>query len=144
MSSIDEITWDMTDDPGQPDVATIDRSLDSFNHSAADLAAVRRIACFARGSHRELVGGAIARTWGRCCELQQLWVAEPHRRNGIGSHLAWLVEEEARRRGCTLIYLETFSFQAPGLYRRLGYVTACEFAGFPGGVVKYVMRKPLG
>ena len=27
--------------------------------------------------------------------------------------------------------------------QRLGYETACEFAGFPGGVVKYVMRKSL-
>jgi hypothetical protein len=54
-----------------------------------------------------------------------------------------LVEEEARRRGCVLIFLETFSFQAPNLYRELGFEPACELAGFPGGVVKYVMRKSL-
>ena len=69
---------------------------------------------------------------------------EPYRRRGVGSRLVRLVEEEARRRGCEVVYLETFSFQAPDLYRRLGYETACEFTGFPGGVVKHVMRKRLG
>jgi ribosomal protein S18 acetylase RimI-like enzyme len=92
--------------------------------------------------HRVTASSA-ARTWGRCCELQQIWVGEPYRRNGIGRRLMQLVEEEARRRRCTLIFLETFSFQAPELYRRLGFETACELSGFPNGIVKYVMRKSV-
>ena len=139
----DELTWDTTDDPLRNDAAAVDEGLESFNRPAADLAGVRRLACFARSPAGGLIGGAIARTWGRCCELQQVWVAEPRRRRGIGRRLVELVEEEARRRGCTLIYLETFSFQAPDLYRHLGYEAACEVAGFPNGIVKYVMRKAL-
>jgi hypothetical protein len=30
-----------------------------------------------------VVGGAIGRTWGECCELQQLWVSAELRSTGI-------------------------------------------------------------
>lgn len=139
----DELTFDTTDDPPRPDAATVDQSLDAFNRSAGGIGGVRPLACFARSADGVLLGGAIARTWGQCCELQQLWVNEPHRRHGVGRRLVQLVEAEARRRGCTLLYLETFSFQAPEFYRRLGFEPACEFTGFPEGIVKYVMRKDL-
>jgi hypothetical protein len=53
------------------------------------------------------------------------------------------VEQEARQRGCDIVYLETFGFQAPEFYQELGYETACEIHGFPDGVVKYLMRRRL-
>jgi GNAT superfamily N-acetyltransferase len=139
----DELVWQTTDDPPRRDVEELGRSLDAFNHAAADLGGVRVLACFARSHDGGLVGGALARTWGRCCEIQQVWVRETHRRGGVGGRLVRTVEEEARRRGCTLVFLETFSFQAPDLYRRMGFECVCEFAGFPDGIVKYVMRKLL-
>ena len=48
-----------------------------------------------------------------------------------------------QRRGCTTCYLTTFSFQAPRLYRALGYQVAWEVKGFPQGIVKYEMVRPL-
>lgn len=35
--------------------------------------------------------------------------------------------------------LETFSFQAPALYRSLGYEVKLELRGFSAGVVKFTM-----
>ena len=49
-----------------------------------------------------------------------------------------------QRRGCTIIYLETFSFQAPSLYRSLGYEPVCQFEGFDQEIIKYIMSKTLG
>jgi GNAT superfamily N-acetyltransferase len=137
------VTWQTTDQPAARDALAIDQGLDLFNQASADLASVRPLACFARLSEEELIGGVIGRTWGRCCELQQIWVAERFRRHGVGSRLVSHFEQAARQRGCSLVYLETFSFQSPDLYRRLGFKTACQFAGFADGVVKYVMQKKL-
>ena len=123
--------------------AAVDDGLETSNRAAADLATVRPLACYARLASGELIGGAIARTWGECCELRQLWVAPPHRRHGIGRKLVEMVEHEARQRGCTVLYLETFSFQAPQLYLSVGFEVACEFRGFPDGIIKYVLRKDL-
>jgi ribosomal protein S18 acetylase RimI-like enzyme len=139
-----QIVWEQTDAPAAADVASIDDGLETSNRTAADLASVRPLACFARLASGELIGGAIARTWGECCELQQLWVDHSHRRRGIGRRLVQMVEHEARCRGCALLYLETFSFQAPHLYLSQGFVVTSEFRGFPDGVVKYVLRKDLG
>jgi N-acetylglutamate synthase-like GNAT family acetyltransferase len=61
----------------------------------------------------------------------------------VGHRLVQLVEQEARNRGCSSMYLETFSFQSPEFYRSLGFESECEFDGFPNGIVKHVMRKSL-
>jgi len=100
-------------DPTDADVSPIDHGLHSYNQQAADLAAIRRFACYARSPEGALVGGALARWWGTACELQQLWVDEALRRRGIGALLMQRVEATAIERGCRLIYLDTFSFQAP-------------------------------
>ena len=53
------------------------------------------------------------------------------------------LEADAIRRGCTLVYLETMSFQAPSFYQSLGFEPACTFAGFPNGITKSIMRRSL-
>ena len=59
---------------------------------------------------------------------------QPARRAGRG---------EARARGCGLVYLDTFTFQAPEFYRRLGYGTLCTIEGFPDQMAKFIMSKRL-
>lgn len=130
-------------DPTDADVSPIDHGLHSYNQQAADLAAIRRFACYARGPEGTLVGGALARWWGTACELQQLWVDEALRRRGIGALLMQRVEATAIERGCRLIYLDTFSFQAPEFYYGLGYEIACRLDGFPDGGSKFILRKAL-
>jgi GNAT superfamily N-acetyltransferase len=140
---MDDILWEQTDSPAVEDLAAVDDGLESANRTAADLNSIRPLASFARSPSGELIGGATARTWGKCCEIRQVWVAPSHRRRGIARRLLEIVEAEARHRECTLLYLETFTFQAPQLYRSLGFDVACQFTGFPGGEVKYIMRKEL-
>ena len=130
-------------DPTDADVSPIDRGLHSYNQQAADLAAIRRFACYARDPEGTLVGGALARWWGTACELQQLWVDEALRRRGIGALLMQRVEATAIERGCRPIYLDTFSFQAPEFYYGLGYEIACRLDGFPHGGSKFILRKAL-
>jgi len=44
----------------------------------------------------------------------------------------------------TVVYLDTFSFQAPEFYRRCGYAVALRIDGFPDGIAKHLMVKHLG
>jgi GNAT superfamily N-acetyltransferase len=125
------------------DLIIVDEGLESSHQAAADLNAVRPMACFARLPTGKIIGGACARTWGECCVLRQLWVAPPFRRRRIGHRFIAMVEEEARHRGCTLLFLEPFRFQVTQLYQSAGLAAACEFQGFPGGIRKYVVRKAL-
>lgn len=121
----------------------VGEGLDSFNRQAAPLDTVNPLACLAKLSTGEVIGGAVGRTWGACCELQQLWVAEECRLCGIGTELLKRFETEAYSRGCRTFYLETFSFQSPELYLRMGYKTCSTISGFPNGIAKYVLMREM-
>lgn len=124
-----------------PEAAIVDEGLGDSNDAAAPLREVKPLSCFAHDASGRVIGGAVGRRWGECCELQQLWVAAGHRRQGIGAQLVRIFEAHAQARGCTTFYLETYSFQAPGLYRSLGYEIAHALDVYPHGIVRYLMVK---
>jgi hypothetical protein len=53
------------------------------------------------------------------------------------------LHQRAEGRGCRTFYLETTSFQAPRLYRSLGYETRLEISGFRDGITKHYMVREL-
>ena len=121
----------------------VDEGLGESNLAAAPLGEVAPISCFAHGADGTVLGGAVGRRWGTCCELQQLWVAPAHRRQGIATQLLAAFERQAQSHGCESVFLETFSFQAPDLYRSVGYAVVHENTLFPHGIVKYLMVKAI-
>lgn len=138
--------WTVRDDPDGADrgaAGIVDQGLGDYNDAGAPLHQVRPLACHARDAQGRVIGGAVGRSWGTCVELQQLWVAAAWRRQGLGAQLVLRFEALAMQRGCRLAYLDTFSFQAPSLYERLGYVKVSTIAGFAPGVEKYGMQKVL-
>lgn len=134
-----DLAYTVHDDVPVDEGRIVDKGLGDANDAAAPMHEVRRLSCFARLPSGAVVGGAVGRTWGACAELQQLWVAPAHRRKGVGARLVKEFERRAQSRGCRTFYLETFSFQAPSLYRSLGYEARLELHGFAPGVVKYTM-----
>lgn len=138
---IEEIEIQSPEQPSPDWIRAVDDGLDAYNHEAASVADVMQLAAFATDAHGRVVGGAVGRTWGRCCELQQLWVDGSQRNAGIGSRLVIEFESRARERGCDIFYLTTLSFQAPDFYRRHHYEVLAQIAGYPDGVIKYLMHK---
>lgn len=63
-------------------------------------------------------------TWSAApvCEVQDLVVTAPHRRNDIGRGLLETAERLARQRGCSRLFLlaESWNLGAHAFYRRLG------------------------
>lgn len=144
MGTPTELELTVHDELPREDWLVVDSGLGEANDAAAPLHEVRPLSCFLRAPDGTVVGGAVGRTWGRCCELQQLFVRAEQRRRGLGARLVRAFEARAGERGCTTFYLETFSFQAPSLYRSLGYAVKAETHGFAPGIVKYLMGKELG
>ena len=137
------ITYTRHDNLPEAESRVVDEGLGAANDRAAPLHEVQPLSCFARLASGEVVGGAVGRSWGNCCELQQLWVEPGHRRQGIARSLIEAFEAHARTRGCRTFYLETFNFQAPELYRSLGYRVSHQHAVYPHGIVKYLMVREL-
>jgi GNAT superfamily N-acetyltransferase len=130
------------DDDAPPAVLlAVDAGLEAHNVGVAPIGDVWPLAVIANDATGAVVGGAVGRTWGRCCELLQLWVQPALRKQGIASDLLQRFERHAAARGCDVYYLTTLSYQAPGFYLRHGYATRAEIAGYPDGIVKYLMVK---
>jgi GNAT superfamily N-acetyltransferase len=75
--------------------------------------------------------------------IDTLWVLESFRGKGLGSALLDAVEQEARQRGCRWSNLNTFDFQAPGFYRKAGYVEFGRLVDYPPGHTNFFLRKEL-
>ena len=72
-----------------------------------------------------------------------LWVADAYRKHGVGSRLMAGAEAAAREHGCRAAYLDTFTFQAPEFYKRLGYREFGRLDDFPPGQSRIWFSKSL-
>jgi GNAT superfamily N-acetyltransferase len=80
-----------------------------------------------------VLAGICGYTWGGCCFVVYLWVAEEHRGKGLGTAMLRVAEENATARGCSVVLLSSHSFQAPGFYRRRGYEEKASIEDHPVG-----------
>ena len=94
-------------------------------------------------SDDDVIGGLVAETFMGWLSVDALWVAESHRGRGHATALLAEAAQEARRRGATDGVLDTFSFQAPGFYRKRGYREFGRLDGFPAGHHRHYMTKSL-
>jgi ribosomal protein S18 acetylase RimI-like enzyme len=137
------LSFEDFDHPPEASALAVDSGLDLHNHTAAPLSDVKPLGSFASDSAGAVVGGAVGRTWGTCCELLQLWVDASYRRRGVASHLLERFEKHAAGRGCSVFYLTTLSFQAPDFYRKRGYASIAVISGYPDGITKHLMYKEM-
>jgi len=90
-----------------------------------------------------VVAGITGYTWGGCCYVSYLWVAEEHRGKGVGGALLRAAETNAKDRGCTIAFVSSHSFQSPGFYAQLGYEQQASIGDHPVGYASVFLAKRL-
>ena len=91
----------------------------------------------------EVIGGLYGKVSYRWLLIDLVSVPESMRGQGIGERLMRMAEEVAQKKHCIGIWLETFSFQAPGFYRKLGYSEFGRLADYPPGHTRFYYQKSL-
>ncbi|MET9775429.1 N-acetyltransferase [Streptomyces sp. NPDC006367] len=92
-----------------------------------------------------LAGGLVGHTWASWLHVTYLWVDDRCRGRGLGTALLGEAERTAREeRGCAAARVETWDFQAPDFYRKLGYEVVCVIPDYPPGITEYTLVKRLG
>jgi N-acetylglutamate synthase-like GNAT family acetyltransferase len=129
--------------PSLADSEYLEDRLYEFNKAATGITDGLGLGVFVRDAMQNIIAGAAGHSWGQTCELRQVWVAEPLRRQGIGRGLLAEAEAEAVRRGCRQLVLTTHSFQAPQFYAKLGFTPVSELSEYPRGHSQIVLRKHL-
>jgi GNAT superfamily N-acetyltransferase len=118
------------------------KGLLAFNAGAVGKSDFRALAVTLR--HRgSIVGGLVGQTYLGWMFVAGFWIKEEFRGKGFGSKIMKAAEQEARRRGVTNVYLDTFSFQAPKFYRKLGYREFGRLKDFPDGHHRSWLTKAL-
>jgi len=130
------------DDPAKADVEVLPNGLEAFNERRwPQHPPWRPIAVFVRNDG-EVVAGLAGETYCGWLFIKYLWVSEGLRGRGVGRELMARAEARARDRGCHSAWVDTFSFQAPGFYQKLGYE---EFGrlDYPPDHQRHFLRKRL-
>jgi GNAT superfamily N-acetyltransferase len=131
------------DSPDAADVALLEEQVAAAAIAAAGLGDEQEFAIFARDDDGRIVAGISAIVWGGYCELQAMWVKESLRSRGLAFALIAGAEDEARRRGCTLVVFHAYDLLTRGLYERLGYETVGVIENCPAGSAARWYRKLL-
>ena len=131
-------------DPSEEEIRTaIWIGLRAYNVQHAGASDTRSFAVFARDETGLAVGGLHGQLrWG-WLHVDNFWLPEALRGQGLGSALLCAAEQLALQHGCTNSYLDTFEFQALPFYERHGYTIFGVLNGYPPGHRRFYLQKAL-
>lgn len=96
-----------------------------------------------RNKEGKLVGCVTISFLWNGMEILTLWVDDSIRGQGWGTKLMQAAEDEGVKRGADFAYTNTFSWQAPEFYQKLGYTLYGKLENFPEGDTLSYFRKDL-
>ena len=119
-------------DPDPSLRAQILAPLSRHNEAAAGPGRWDTLAVTVRDAAGEVAGGLWGRT-GYGFVFVELLALGPARGRGLGRRVMATAEAEARRRGLLGMWLDTWTFQAPGFYQKLGFTECGRIPDYPPG-----------
>ena len=127
--------------PSKADRSVVGRGLGAHNRAAYGRLRGAERWILAREADRSIRGGAKCDVaWG-WVYVDWLWVEEAWRGQGLGVRLLAAAEALAREHDCIGVHLHTWSFQAPGFYRKQGFSEAGRVEDMPPGAVRHWFAK---
>ncbi|BBK76943.1 MULTISPECIES: GNAT family N-acetyltransferase [Clostridium] len=94
------------------------------------------------GTYGDIIAGINSKMYcWNCLYIDVLWVKEEYRKEGLGSKILNEIEKVAKDKGCYLIHLDTFDFQAKDFYIKHGYDIFGILDECPQRHKRYFMKK---
>lgn len=136
------MSLEVTSDPNREDESKIIEGTRAYNgfFMPKDF---EPLCVFDRLKSGEIVAGLTGKTYWNYLDIGFLWVADSYRNQGRATAIIKAAEEEALKRGCRNVLLDTYSFQALGFYKKLGYREYGCLNGFSGNHSRHYLHKQL-
>jgi len=112
------------------DIKVIETGLREFNKRHTGLDNIETRAVYIKEGD-EIKGGISYICLRPLAYVKLLWISDELRGKGYGEKLLSAAEEDAKAQGSTKVMLDTFSFQAPEFYKKMGYKDVFEVDGYP-------------
>lgn len=129
--------------PTENEIKYIREALNQFNNEKVGEDGHTPLSIVEYDEHGNTIGGILGGTYWGWMYVDILWVHENHRKQGIGSKLLSMAEQESIRRGCHHVHLDTMNWQAPEFYKKHGYEVIGVLPDIPSGNQKYLLMKAL-
>lgn len=120
----------VTTSPTEGDIGEIHEMLKEYNLAKREKSENVPLGIFVEEDGKKLAG-LTGEIFGNWLLIKYLFVGEPLRGQGVGKSLIERAEAEARTRGAKYAFVDTFSFQAPGFYKKLGYKEVFTLNEYP-------------
>ena len=133
----------MNYNPTEEEIAFVNSALAKFNEGKVGADNHELLNIVEYDENNSIIAGILGGTYWGWLHIDILWVAEKCRMQGIGSKLLKAAEEEAKKRGCHSVHLDTMSWQAPEFYKKHGYKIISELENIPAGNKKFHLIKEL-
>lgn len=133
----------MNYNPNKNEIEFVNNALEKFNnmHVGPDNHVLLNIVEY--DENQNVIAGILGGTYWGWLHIDILWVDENFRSKKIGSRLLIAAENEAKKRGCHSVHVDTMSWQAPEFYRKHGYELISELDNIPNGYKKFHFIKRL-
>ncbi len=130
--------------PSKEDVSTIYDGLLEFNKPHFPDLEENSFGLFVRDQKTNILGGLTGKFLFTTCHITYLWLSESIRGKGMGTKLIKQIESEAKILGIENIFLDTYTFQAPGFYEKIGFNDTGRYKDYPlPGVDKVFYQKRI-
>lgn len=143
--SMSNVSILITHEPDAPesDTTNVRQGLRNYNNQFIKDDGFQPLNLFLRREDGSIAGGLLGDMYWGWLSINILWVDESLRRRGYGEKLLMMAEEEARKKGCRAIHLDTMSFQAKPFYEKFGYTVFGVLDDLPIGHQRIFMTKTL-
>lgn len=127
----------MNFNPNKNEIEFVNNALEKFNnmHVGPDNHLLLNIVEY--DENQNVMAGILGGTYWGWLHIDILWVDENFRSKKIGSRLLIAAENEAKKRGCHSVHVDTMSWQAPEFYKKHGYELISELDNIPNGYKKF-------
>jgi GNAT superfamily N-acetyltransferase len=137
------LTYTLTETPAPEDIAALEQGLTAYFTALGADAKDRKLTIFTHDDHGKTIGGLIAKTGWDQMYISTLYVAEPHRGQGIGAQLIAQAEAEARNRRCRTSWLMTSTPEGKAFYESRGYECFGAVERHAPNCARWFMKKGL-
>ncbi|KHE72443.1 N-acetyltransferase, partial [Halobacillus sp. BBL2006] len=108
-----------------------------------DPGAVKPIHLIVSDEQGDWIGGITGDVYWGWLEINDFWLSDECRRQGLGTQLLNQAEDTAIELGAGKVLLSTFGFQARPFYEKHGYEVVGEIKDYPPRSSFYTMVKKL-